>query len=153
MRGKRLFALLICMLLLAALAQPAAMADETQLKRTLHLTSVEDLKALASDCRLDSYSADLRVILDTDLDLSGEAFYPIPTFGGIFEGGGHRISGLHLATDGSHQGFFRYIQETGEVDDLVLSGSIAPENGRCQLGGLAGENRGSITGCSFSGSV
>ncbi len=153
MRGKRLFALLICLLLLAALARPAAMADETQLKRTLHLTSVEDLKALAADCRLDSYSADLRVILDTDLDLSGEAFYPIPTFGGIFEGGGHRISGLHLATDGSHQGFFRYIQETGEVHDLLLSGSIAPENGRCQLGGLAGENRGSITGCSFSGSV
>ena len=153
MRGKRLFALLICLLLLAALAQPAAMADETQLKRTVHITSVEELQKLAADCRLDSYSADLRVILDTDLDLSGVEFYPIPTFGGIFEGGGHRISGLHLATDGSHQGFFRYIQETGEVRDLALSGSIAPDNGRCELGGLAGENRGSISGCSFSGSV
>lgn len=153
MRGKRLFALLICLLLLAALVQPAALADETQLKRTVHITSVEDLRKLAADCRLDSYSTDLRVILDTDLDLSGEEFYPIPTFGGIFEGGGHRISGLRLATDGSHQGFFRYIQETGEVYALQLSGSIAPENGRCQLGGLAGENRGSISGCSFSGSV
>ena len=37
--------------------------------------------------------------------------------------------------------------------DLHISGSIAPENGRCQLGGLAGENRGSVLRCSFEGSV
>ena len=153
MKGKRVFALLICLLLLAAMAQPAALASEAQPKRTIHIKSTEDLQKLSADCRLDSYSLDLRVILDADLDLSEEEFYPIPTFGGIFEGRGHRISGLHLATDGSHQGFFRYIQETGEVHDLALSGTIAPENGRCELGGLAGESRGLITGCSFSGSV
>lgn len=152
MKGKRLLSMLLCLLLLGLAAAPAALA-EGETRTELHITSVEDLRKLAADCQLDSYSRDLLVILDTDLDLGGEPIYPIPTFGGVFDGGGHSISGLRLATDGSHQGLFRYLQEGAEVRDLHIRGSIAPENGRCQLGGLAGVNRGSISGCSFSGSV
>ncbi len=156
MKGKRVLALLLCLLLLSLSAAPAALAEEPAKpneQRVIHIADPEQLRKLAADCRLDSYSRDLLVILDTDLDLGGEEIYPIPTFGGVFDGGGHSISGLRLATDGSNQGFFRYIQESGQVKDLRLSGSIAPENGCCQLGGLAGVNRGSISGCSFMGSV
>ena len=92
-------------------------------------------------------------LADGDLDLGEAPIHPIPTFGGVFDGRGHSITGLRLATDGSNQGLFRYIQASGQVKDLQVSGSIAPENGCCQLGGLAGVNRGSITNCSFSGSV
>ena len=175
MKGKRLLALLLCLLLLSLSAVPAALAEEPEEsagpeeqteeaaapgeeeeklpRRTVHISGREDLEQLASDCKLDSYSLDLLVILDADLDLQEEPIYPIPTFGGVFDGGGHSINGLRLVTDGSHQGLFRYIQETGVVRNLRLSGSIAPANGCCQLGGLAGDNRGSVRDCSFDGSV
>lgn len=155
MRGKSLLALLLCLAVLLS-AAPLAFAEPAQEEKEWvirHISSVEDLEKLAEDCRLDSYSRNLHVVLDKDLDLEGTAIQPIPSFGGVFDGGGHSITGLHLATDGSHQGLFRYIQEGAEVRDLHISGSIAPENGRCQLGGLAGENRGSVLRCSFEGSV
>lgn len=172
MRGKRLFALLLSLLLLGASSLPAAQAEEAAPVESetastegngeetepiqwveLHIASLEDLQELALNCRLDSYSQNLRVILDGDLDLSAAPIHPIPTFGGVFEGRGHSITGIRLATDGSNQGLFRYIQESGQVKDLHVSGSIETETGSSQLGGLAGVNRGSITGCSFSGSV
>lgn len=172
MRAKQLFALLLSLLLLGASAFPAALAEDVEGVQTgeaasdgsaeekevvewveLHLASTEDLQVLASNCRLDSYSRNLRVILDGDLDLGEDPIHPIPSFGGVFDGRGHSITGLRLATDGSNQGLFRYIQESGEVKDLHVSGSISAETGSSQLGGLAGVNRGSISGCSFSGSV
>ncbi len=155
MRGKSLLALLLCLAVRLSGA-PAAFAEPAQEEKEWvirHISSPEDLQKLAEDCRLDSYSRNLHVVLDNDLDLQGEAIQPIPSFGGVFDGGGHSITGLRLATDGSHQGLFRYIQEGAEVRDLHISGSIAPENGCCQLGGLAGENRGSVLSCSFEGSV
>ncbi len=153
MKGKRLLSLLLCLVLLTLSAAPRALAQGTEEREIRHIASVEDLQQLARDCQLDSYSRNLLVILDWDLDLSGTEIYPIPTFGGVFDGGGHTITGLRLATDGSHQGLFRYIQEGGEVKNLHITGAIAPENGCCQLGGLAGVNRGTVTGCSFNGSV
>ena len=155
MKAKRLLSLLLCLLILVMTAAPAALADDGQKeeREIRHIAGVEDLQALAADCQLDSYSRNLLVILDGDLDLKNEPIYPIPTFGGVFDGGGHSITGLRLATDGSRQGLFRYIQEGGEVRDVHISGGIAPENGCCQLGGLAGVNRGSVINCSFSGSV
>ena len=172
MSGKRLFALLLSLLVLGASAFPTALAEDVAPVESeaasagengeetepiqwveLHIASTEELQELALNCRLDSYSQNLWVILDGDLDLGNAPIHPIPTFGGVFEGRGHSITGLRLATDGSNQGLFRYIQTSGQVKDLHVSGSISPETGSSQLGGLAGVNRGSITNCSFSGSV
>ena len=150
MNRKRLLALLLCLALFSLLGAPAAWAAEDEVR---HIATVEDLKKLAEDCRLDSYSQGIQVVLDADLDLEGEAIYPIPTFSGSFDGKGHSISGLHLKTDGSHQGLFRYLREEGSIRDLRVSGSISPETGRCQIGGIVGVNYGTISGCSFEGSV
>ena len=51
------------------------------------------------------------------------------------------------------RGLFRYIQPTGSVRDLHVSGSISPADRKNVLGGLAGKNQGTITMCSFSGTV
>ena len=150
MNRKRLLALLLCLALFSLLGAPAAWAAEDEVR---HIATVEDLKKLAEDCRLDSYSQGIQVVLDADLDLEGEAIYPIPTFSGSFDGKGHSISGLHLKTDGSHQGLFRYLREEGSIRDLRVSGSISPETGRCQIGGIVGVNYGTISGCSFDGGV
>lgn len=80
-------------------------------------------------------------------------FAPIPTFGGTFEGQGHTISGLSITGSGNVRGLFRYIQPTGSVRDLHVSGSISPADRKNVLGGLAGKNQGTITMCSFSGTV
>ena len=50
-------------------------------------------------------------------------------------------------------GLFRYIQPTGAVRDLHVSGTISPSDRKNTLGGLVGENQGTITNCSFSGTV
>ena len=86
-------------------------------------------------------------------DFGGEAIQPIPSFSGAFNGNGHSITNFTLATDGSHQGFFRYIEEGARVINLKLSGTITPDGTRENVGGLAGTNRGTITGCAFDGTV
>ena len=64
---------------------------------------------LADYCRLDSWSENRTVVLDTDLEVTGRA-YRHPSFSGVFEGQGHVISGLSLVDDGSVIGFFRYVK-------------------------------------------
>lgn len=149
MRTKKAAALFLALCLLAGLGLPAAQAEN----KVLHISTVNELQDFANKCSLDSYSVGLSVVLDNDLDMSGAEFYPVPTFSGSFDGGGHSIINLKTATDGSHQGFFRYIQAEGSVKNLHLEGSVTPDNSREQVGGLAGTNYGSIERCSFKGTV
>ena len=102
---------------------------------------------------MDSYSQNVTVYLQTDLDLAGSDFASIPTFGGVFEGGGHTISGLSLTANRSHTGFFRYIQPGAVVKELNLSGEVKPGGSAQYAGGLAGNNAGAISDCSFTGTV
>ena len=119
----------------------------------MHIATAEQLRRLARDCTMDSFSRGLTVVLDGDIDLGEEDFYPIPSFSGVFDGGGHRVTHMTTATDGSHQGMFRYIQAEGTVKNLYLEGTVAPDTGRCQVGGLAGTNYGRVENCSFTGTV
>ena len=152
MNGKRVFALLMVLLLLAGAMLPAAaFAEESD--RIVHIRSGEDLARLAADCALDTWSTGVSVILDNDLDFSGEDIPPIPTFNGTFEGGGHTITGMTLSSDGSNQGLFRFLQEKGVVRNLKVKGQVMPESGRNYVGGLVGTNYGSVENCSFDGTV
>ena len=69
----------------------------------------EDLKELAANCVLDSWSEDVRVILEDDIDLTGSGFTSIPCFGGLFEGQGHTLRGISITKSCSHAGLFRYL--------------------------------------------
>ena len=149
MKKKRVMALLLAVLLAAGIAIPAAAADN----QVIHIVTAEDLRTFARNCQLDSYSVGLSALLDEDIDMGGEAIQPIPSFSGAFNGNGHSITNFTLATDGSHQGFFRYIEEGARVINLKLSGTITPDGTRENVGGIAGTNRGTITGCAFDGTV
>ncbi len=151
MNMKKATALLLAFLLLLPYAPPAAAAEPEE--EIIHISTVEQLCQLAVECTLDSYSEGVRVVLDNDLDLSGVVFHPIPSFSGSFDGGGHTISGMNPATDGSHQGLFRYIQAKGTVQDLKVEGRVAPSSSRSSIGGIAGTNYGTIRECSFEGKV
>ena len=119
---RRLLAGLTALALLLMLALPVWAEGEETEKLPVSINSVEDLLQLVADCRLDSWSEDRTVDLNTDLDLTGVDFAGIPTFSGTFDGNSHTISGLSLVDDGSVTGFFRYIQADGVVHDLTIRG-------------------------------
>lgn len=145
----KLAALLAAVCLLFSLAQPAAAAGTGEIT----ITTVADLLELTRNCSLDTWSQGKTVRLAADLDLTGAAFTPIPTFGGTFDGQGHTISGLSLTANGSKQGLFRTIQPGGVVENLNVSGTVAPGGSQTNVGGIAGVNGGTIRNCTFSGSV
>lgn len=151
---KKITAMLLSLLLLLSAALPV-LADEVENPQTRRVTIVnlKNLEKLAENCRLDSYSLDLVVSLQADLDLEGRDFPGIPIFCGRFEGNGHTIRGLNLTAEGSHQGFFRYLTDTAVVNDLHLEGIVQPRGSASEVGGFAGKNSGQIRGCSFAGTV
>lgn len=152
MRNRIITALLCLCLLLSAALPAAAQEQEPEITR-LSISTVQRFLSFAEKCRLDSYSRNLVVSLETDLDLTDVEFQGIPIFCGTFEGNGHTISGLRLSGDGSAQGLFRHLTETALVRDLKVQGDVAPGGSRSEIGGIAGINGGTITGCFFTGSI
>ena len=122
-------------------------------ENVLTISTVEEFLAFSENCRLDSYSKDLTVVLNNDIDLTDVEFDGIPLFCGTFEGEHHRIKGLSITSDGSNKGLFRYLEKTAVVNDLIVEGKLFPEGSRNVIGGIAGNNAGIIKNCVFSGSV
>ena len=121
--------------------------------RVVRISTVDDLLKLAQKCVLDKSSGNIRVLLESDIDLTGIDFDGFSCFAGIFEGQGHTIKGYFVKGSHTNTGFFRYLTETAVIRNLNVEGSLAcNENGVC-IGGLAGRNSGLISNCSFSGSV
>ena len=152
---RRLWAALLALCLVLALTLPVFAEGEgtdiAEEKETYHIGTVEDLLQLADYCRLDSWSENRTVVLDTDLELTGSGFTGIPSFSGVFEGQGHTVSGLSLVGDGSVVGFFRYVQKDANVRDLVIRGRAMPTGSRSTVGGVAGSNAGTLHNCRFEG--
>ena len=144
----RLTAAVLAAVLALAAAAPALAAEPD----VIHIRTAGDLTRLAQQCALDTWSQGKTVVLEADLTLDAN-FAPIPTFGGIFDGGGHTLSGLRAAEGLSSQGLFRYIQEGGVVKNLTVQGDVTARNGETCLGGIAGTNAGTIVDCTFSGAV
>lgn len=152
MRKQKLCALAMVVLLLFSSSAPAAQAL-SQSGSTVVISSVSDFEDFAKSCSLDSWSQGKTVTLTCSLNLTGSSFTSIPTFGGTFDGGGHTISGYRLTVSGSHQGLFRYVQSGGVVKNLVVQGALAPQGSRTIIGGICGDNSGTLESCSFSGTV
>lgn len=146
----RLLSLLLAGWLLGSFVIPAVQAAPAD---TVTISTAEELRQFAKNCSLDTWSQGKTVVLAADLDLEGEEFTPIPTFGGTFLGRGHTISGLRITAAGSTQGLFRYIQPEGVVQDLTVKGTVTPEGTRSTVGGIAGDNAGTLQNCAFQGVV
>lgn len=119
----------------------------------IEISTEEELAGLAEECKLDVWSRDKYVKLMGDIVLKEYANISIPSFGGVFEGGGHQISGLEITECGSGMGLFRYVQESGVVRNLTVKGKVMPEGSQSRIGGIAGVNYGKILDCIFSGQV
>ncbi len=143
-----------------ALAAPAAESaeeeeeqEEIRTEEVISITSVEEFLDFAGHCVSESYSKGKMFVLETDVNLQGTEFEPIPVFAGTFDGKGHGIAGLSVHSSGSGLGLFRYVQEGAIVKDLQVQGTLAPQGSRINIGGIAGVNRGTIEGCIFGGHI
>ena len=152
---KRISALLLCLLFVLSLPV-TALAEEAQDSEegtTLRIARRQQFLDFAENCRLDSYSRNLSVILLTDIDLTGVDFSGIPIFCGNFDGNGHTVSGLSITRDGSNMGLFRYVGDSALIQNLTVSGEVTPDGSRSAVGGIAGHNAGKIQNCFFDGTV
>ena len=140
-------------LLLAAACLPLTRSYAAPVSDAIHIASEADLADLAQQCALDTWSRGKTVILDSDLSLEDGSFLPIPSFGGVFDGQGHAIRGIRISGSLSPAGLFGVVQAGGVVRDLRAEGAVTPEGDARNAGGIAGENRGTIEDCSFTGTV
>ena len=119
----------------------------------IYINSTEEFLAFADKCHLDSWSVNKIVYLEQDIDLSGTSFETIPVFAGVFDGGGHTITGFHPTQQGYIVGLFRYIQEGAIVRNLSIKGRIDTVNEKKCVGSICGINYGTIRNCTFQGVV
>jgi len=91
--------------------------------------------------------------LEDSIDLSGInwSMAVIPWFGGIFDGNNHIISNLHIQGD-KHLGLFGQVQFGAKISNLGVDAFDVNGTGD-YVGGLAGDNNGSITACYSSGTA
>ncbi len=137
-------------------AEPSGVQTEEQEAPTIEVIEISDkaeFLSFAENCRIDSYSYRLKVVLTADIDLENESFDGIPIFTGEFEGNNHRITGLNVDGEGSVKGLFRYLTETALVQNLTVEGQVTPSGSACDAGGIAGNNAGAIVNCWFNGTV
>lgn len=119
----------------------------------IKIKDAKDLLKLSKDCRLDTWSRNKIVTLESDINLIDSGFKTIPTFGGIFDGNGHTISGMTLYEENSHIGLFSEIQKNAVVMNLTVSGYVIPKGEQSVVGGIAGMNYGVIMNCTYEGTV
>ena len=140
-------AFLLALLLSLTLCTPVLAAEDT-----LSIATADELTVFARRCSSDAYSKGLTVRLLNDIDLDG-AELSVPIFLGTFDGQGHRISGLTLSGSATGYGLFSNIAKGAEVKSLIVEGTITPSGTQSRIGGIAGDNYGAITNCTFSGTV
>lgn len=119
----------------------------------IRISKPEDIMELVSNCRVNTWSVGKTVVLENDIDMSDMAFTGVPTFGGVFLGQGHTISGIKMNHEGSVVGFFRYLQKTAIVEGLTIKANYIFDGSHSAIGGFVGNNAGSIYNCTFDGIV
>ncbi len=132
----------------AAFCLPCVFAEDT-----ISIKSADDFYDFARKCKVDTWSQGKTVYLENDIVLSEAEFSPVPTFGGKFCGNGYTLSGVNISVKGSNQGLFRYLQPDGVIEELNVSGTVAPDGTKKNIGGIVGENSGTIQNCTFNGTV
>lgn len=122
--------------------------------KTITIYSGEGLK-VAADV-VNSGDTDLNITLDNDIDLTGIEWTPIGTesrpYTGNFDGGGHTITELKIDKSGTdYVGLIGCLGSGGKVQNVTLT-NISVSGANC-VGGIAGQNYGTVENCSVNGTV
>ena len=135
-----------------------AAAAETVERETVHIRSGEEFLAFAQSCHEAVWSDNKEVFLDADITLDGDgnsdnSIFMAASFGGVFDGMGHTVSGVRFNGVASNTGLFGTVQEGAVVRNLKVSGTFLPTGVQTRIGAIAGANYGRIENCEFQGTV
>ena len=119
----------------------------------IKISTADEFLEFARNCSLDTWSVNKKVVLMENISLLGKDFGGIPSFGGYFDGQGHTISEVNISKGLSYAGLFTYIQKGAVVESLNVTGIVQPDGNTTIIGGIAGDNCGTIHDCSFKGIV
>ena len=154
--------LALCAALLCISAWAAGETPSTA-DGTISINSAEELENFRDAVNSGNSFEGKTVVLGDNIDLNNEQWTPIGSysdkpFSGIFDGGGHTISGLHVSGEYGYAGLFGVVGEDGTVKNLTVNGSVTGSDGSdnahfTYTGGVAGQNHGTVADCSFTGTV
>ena len=119
------------------------------------ISNLEEFGAFRDYINAGRSDSDKHFKLTADIEMSARSWTPIGNdsinFTGIFDGDGHKITGLYInAPDGKYQGLFGWVGIGGTVENLSVSGEVT---GYQFVGGVAGRNDGTVTNCNNTGKV
>jgi hypothetical protein len=127
---------------------PRSLAGAGTSANPFQVSNARDLAAV-------SQRPDASYRLMNDIDLEGIPFRDVAViwmpFGGHFDGNGFAIRNPLITGHGSIIGVFSTIATEGTVARLEVADAVI--NGLNSVGGLAGFNRGTITGCNHIGAI
>ena len=137
---------------LAAAKDPGYTVSEDG--NTYEVYNAEGLKNIAKLVNEEG-KTDINITLDTDLTLTGE-WTPIGTesqpYTGTFDGNGKTITGLKIDKSGTdYVGLIGCLGSGGKVQNVTLT-NISVSGANC-VGGIAGQNYGTVENCSVNGTV
>lgn len=134
-------------------------ADEN----TFVIKDRDEFLAFAASCSDRMWSVGKTVSLEADIDLENVPFTPISSFSGRFYGNKHTISGLLITGNYIRSGLFAILTDSAYVSEVRVIGNInvrgsGTENsektsGTAVVGGIAGENSGTIQNVIFQGDI
>ncbi|MBP3401823.1 MAG: hypothetical protein J6K85_02060 [Clostridia bacterium] len=135
--------------LFTALLPIVSYADE----QIIYIGSAREFLDFAEKCSFDAWSKGKSFALSADISLEGENFSPIPSFSGTFDGKGYTISGVSISNAYSPAGLFSTLSEGGVITNLKVEGAVTPEGEGSFVGGIVGDNSGTVSACVFTGTV
>lgn len=124
------------------------------------ITSSFELAHLAALVRGGASQAGVYFRLTANVDLSGRMWVPIGrvsesnNFAGIFDGGGHTVSGLYYYDTNGYAGLFGCSSSAAVIKNVRVEGSLTAtlkSVSGTNVAGICGMNRGKIINCSFAG--
>ena len=166
--GRKLTSALLALALFVSLL-PIGAAPAQAEGMTIKIYSEKDLWEFSDALSKNTAGyANANVSLEQNIDLGNAAWVPIGTnyhpgadaitFTGTFDGNGHTISG-NIGNMGERYqsstdvGLFACLGSGGTVKNLKVTGSVRGVGRATNIGGIVGQNSGSVTNCTFSGSV
>ena len=148
MAKRKAIVIVLALIMAASLITVSVSAEETT---DFSIGTLAELQAFADSAKNGETFEGQTVALTADIDLGGESnpWTPISTFKGTFDGNGHVVSGLYIAS-GSTVGFFGAVNG-GTIKNLVVRGSVT---GSSDVAGVVGNlTAGQVINCGNEATV
>ncbi len=136
-------------LIFGAMLPIVSFADED----IIYISNAREFIEFSKSCSFDAWSRGKSFALSSDISLEGEDFSPVPSFSGIFDGMGYTVSGVTVDGAYSPAGLFSVLLDGAVIKNLRVEGAIAPSGDGGYVGGIVGDNSGTVESCVFTGTV